>query len=205
MPFEKGNTLGNHNNHARGYACRNLDQLKNMRWLHKTATNEELRVPSEELELRLAEEWELGRLTPGQNARQKMRESQLARTDRIPAAPDARLNSWYKTRYNRSTQDYETVLAEQGGHCKLCSNVRTKKRRLCWDHDHACCPGIKSCGKCVRGLLCIKCNREISVVEQVLRDLKISWSIFTKEGTWSYRAINYLQSYSFSTKSNPSG
>lgn len=26
------------------------------------------------------------------------------------------------------------------------------------DHDHDCCKGVYSCGKCVRGIVCYYCN-----------------------------------------------
>jgi hypothetical protein len=49
------------------------------------------------------------------------------------------------------------TLARQSGHCALCPEPAD----LVIDHDHRCCPGPYSCGKCVRGLLCHRCNRGI--------------------------------------------
>lgn len=49
------------------------------------------------------------------------------------------------------------MLEAQGGGCAICGTP-PNGRRLSVDHDHSCCPGVKTCGKCVGGLLCNRCN-----------------------------------------------
>ena len=42
------------------------------------------------------------------------------------------------------------------------------------DHDHSCCPGNRSCGKCVRGILCTQCNTALGLLKdskEVLQNL----------------------------------
>lgn len=50
------------------------------------------------------------------------------------------------------------MLAKQNGVCAICLNPPTDKR-LAVDHDRNCCPGTRSCGLCVRGLIHNKCNQ----------------------------------------------
>jgi len=83
--------------------------------------------------------------------------------------------------YSISEEQYQAIYEAQGGVCYLCRRARgTGRKRLSVDHDHACCPGSVSCGKCVRGLLCKTCNRdgrgqardEIAYFERAIEYLK---------------------------------
>lgn len=62
-------------------------------------------------------------------------------------------------RYKLTPDGYAALLAEQGGGCAICGVRPDDADSLHVDHDHACCAARKrSCGKCVRGLLCSPCN-----------------------------------------------
>lgn len=71
---------------------------------------------------------------------------------------DRRLYHQYRIRLT----EYRALLEAQGGGCAICSAPEAGGRgRFHVDHDHSCCPGNKSCGECVRGLLCHNCNTGI--------------------------------------------
>jgi hypothetical protein len=59
-------------------------------------------------------------------------------------------------------EKYSELEKSQNGVCKICGN--TDYKRLSVDHDHACCPGSKTCGNCTRGLLCSRCNKTLGSV-----------------------------------------
>lgn len=72
----------------------------------------------------------------------------------------------YKTRYNL---DFDSLWQAQNGNCALCHepmiNEGIEPDSVCVDHDRKCCPGKKSCGKCVRGLIHRKCNMILGYVK----------------------------------------
>jgi hypothetical protein len=68
--------------------------------------------------------------------------------------------------YGLEVGRYESMLNEQDGGCAICFKTPEENgKRLAVDHDHTCCPGKKSCGRCVRGLLCDACNHSIGRME----------------------------------------
>lgn len=75
-----------------------------------------------------------------------------------------RLWSLYKLRED----DYIELLISQNYMCLICSIELTEENRNI-DHDHSCCPGRSSCGKCVRGILCGPCNVKIGAYESLVK------------------------------------
>lgn len=60
--------------------------------------------------------------------------------------------------YGLTQADFDALLDRQQNACAICTTAEPGTKGWHIDHDHACCPGVGSCGNCVRGLLCGKCN-----------------------------------------------
>lgn len=73
-------------------------------------------------------------------------------------------------RYNLTAEQYDDLVEDQQGRCALCGRAEPGGKGS-WhiDHDHSCCPGRTSCGKCVRGLLCNGCNLGAGHLDRMLK------------------------------------
>ena len=74
--------------------------------------------------------------------------------------------------YKITPQQFNRMLAEQEGRCAICLTDKPGLSNFAVDHDHRCCSGRRSCGQCVRGLLCLKCNMSLGWVERNSEGLK---------------------------------
>jgi Recombination endonuclease VII len=67
-----------------------------------------------------------------------------------------------KNVYGITLQEWEKLLEKQDGKCAICCIPLYLKldgtQDSTVDHNHACCAGQSSCGKCIRGILCVNCN-----------------------------------------------
>jgi len=77
-------------------------------------------------------------------------------------------------RYGFDRSTVEMMLARQGG-CAICHTAEPRAMgfRNGWhvDHDHACCPGDRTCGQCVRAIVCADCNKLIGLADDSVERL----------------------------------
>jgi hypothetical protein len=70
-----------------------------------------------------------------------------------------------EARFGLTREAFDDLLASQGGCCAICLSGSPGKNYWAVDHDHACCPEPgRSCGECIRGLLCSRCNLALGLV-----------------------------------------
>ena len=72
--------------------------------------------------------------------------------------PKARAAKKQATRAGLSLAEAQQMLV-QG--CQVCGSTEA----LTFDHDHTCCIGKRTCGKCLRGVLCRPCNLALGYAE----------------------------------------
>lgn len=86
--------------------------------------------------------------------------SKATRDGRRPACRSCDRARQTAYRHNISPDEMTALLAQQGGTCAVCGTESAGTKSGAWhvDHDHTCCPGRTTCGECIRGLLCNRCN-----------------------------------------------
>jgi hypothetical protein len=74
------------------------------------------------------------------------------------------VNAARRLKYKYGIECFATMLAAQGSGCAICERKEATGNGWAIDHDHSCCPGDRSCGKCVRGILCTQCNMALGLL-----------------------------------------
>jgi hypothetical protein len=86
-------------------------------------------------------------------------------------------SKWLMKNYGIKAADYDRMLLEQGGLCKICKSSDHKSKRVehfAVDHDH-------ETGQ-VRGLLCHSCNRGIGYLQDRLEIVEAAAKYLKGEG-----------------------
>lgn len=76
------------------------------------------------------------------------------RVARRKEVSETRRLTYVARQYGLTQRQYTALLEACGGLCMICTRIKARAV----DHNHAHCAGKTSCGECVRGLLCTRCN-----------------------------------------------
>jgi hypothetical protein len=105
--------------------------------------------------------------TPEAMERQRTRNAGRERI-RPPEAVKRWRAKFRLSRYGLTDETFSRLLEIQQNACAMCFEPFQDGQPVFVDHDHACCPDEKkSCGRCVRGLLCLRCNVALGYIERM--------------------------------------
>lgn len=115
---------------------------------------------------------------------------------RLLTEDQAKKKDWnLSTRYGIDLDDYIEMWLLLDGKCQICRRPARAYNMLMVEHDHECCTPMKkrtaagaryqdsrACGRCVRGLVCGKCNAYLGKFERLasrerLRDYLGWWNV----------------------------
>jgi len=74
-----------------------------------------------------------------------------------------KMNNIYQANWKRHHITEEKFIEMFKLHNGLCHSCK-ENAAMVIDHDHKCCNKPRSCGKCVRGLLCNQCNTAVGLL-----------------------------------------
>lgn len=76
-----------------------------------------------------------------------------------------KMNTRFVPAWKRHHLDESVYLDMFNKYNGLCHSCKNNKAEVI-DHDHSCCKKNRSCGKCVRGILCRQCNLVLGILEE---------------------------------------
>ena len=82
-----------------------------------------------------------------------------------------KMNSIYSGNWKKhgiSKEQYIEMLSKYNGKCYSCKD----RDAVSIDHDHGCCDRSRSCGKCIRGILCNQCNTALGLLQDNKKKIK---------------------------------
>lgn len=111
--------------------------------------------------------WREYRARKGDAYREYYREWQRDRRKSNPEVYKATAaKGWLKV-MGLTQDEYDALLAGQSGRCAICRRDQPGGNgRWHIDHDHGCCGKNRACKKCIRGLLCLRCNVSIGYMDE---------------------------------------
>ena len=86
------------------------------------------------------------------------------RANNLDRARESERRSQLRRWYGLTFEQREQMWLAQDKTCTICKQLLDLDK-VHIDHDHTCCPTKKTCGKCIRGLLCNNCNHLLGLAK----------------------------------------